>query len=391
MQMNQFDVVVIGSGPAGATTARYAAANGLHVLLLDKHQELGAPVQCSGAVSSHALSDNGVPISEEYIEETIYGFTIYSEEGSNTKIDYRELKPEVYGAADGKKPLGYVVFRRRFDRYLMTLAEKAGAKVMLKAEAKGYEKSGDEHVIVHINHFNEVIRVKTKVIVGADGLQSQVGKWAGLKTHINYNELASCLQFVVDGVSVDGMLEIVTGHEWAPGGYAWVFPKGHGYAEIGLGIICSMTKQNAKWHLEHFMKNSFFKKRFRDARILEVQGGGVPLSHPLKIQYADHLILVGDAARHVNPITGGGIHTALSGGKLAGEFLAEFISSGSLPTAENLSAQQDKWMAAMGNKMWELYEIKSRIFKTENIAERNKMLFETMSEYFSPDSPFRKI
>jgi digeranylgeranylglycerophospholipid reductase len=110
----------------------------------------------------------------------------------------------------------------------MTLAEKAGAKVMLKAEAKGYEKSGDEHVIVHIKHFNENIQVKTKIVIGADGLQSQVGKWAGLKTHINYNELASCLQFVVDGVSVDGMLEIVTGHEWAPGGYAWVFPKGHG-------------------------------------------------------------------------------------------------------------------------------------------------------------------
>ncbi len=388
--MEQFDVVVVGSGPAGATTARYASAQGLNVLLLDKRQELGAPVQCSGAVSSHALTDNDVPISDEFIEQAIYGFNIYDQEGNNALIDYRQLKPDVYGEEAKKKPLGYIVFRRRFDRYLMTLAEKAGSHIMLKAEAKGYEKLNGQ-VVVHIKHFNEDIKVLTKVIVGADGLQSQVGKWAGLKTHLNFNELASCLQFVVDGVSVDGLLEIITGHEWAPGGYAWVFPKGHGYAEIGLGITCPMSDHNAQWHLDHFIKNSFFKKRFRDARILEIQGGGVPLSHPLKTQYADNLILVGDAARHVNPITGGGIHTALSGGRIAGEFLGEFIKSGLPANAKNLGVQQDKWMKAMGKKMWELYEIKSRIFKTENIPERNNALFNTMAGYFSPDSPFKKI
>ena len=388
--MDQYDVVVIGSGPAGATTARYAAMHGLHVLMLDKRQELGAPVQCSGAVSSHALEENGIPISDEFIEEAIYGFKIYDQAGESSTIDYRHLKAETYGPETDKKPLGYVVFRRRFDRYLMTLAEKAGTSVMLKAEATGFEKSNG-NVVLHVKHFKEDIRVKTKIIVGADGLQSQVGKWAGLKTHLNYNELASCLQYVVDGVAVDGLLEIITGHEWAPGGYAWVFPKGHGYAEIGLGMICSMSDHNAQWHLDHFINNSFFRQRFRDARILEVQGGGVPLSHPLKIQYADHLILVGDAARHVNPITGGGIHTALSGGKIAGEFLGEFIRTGRNPDAENLKAQQERWMAAMGKKMWELYEIKSRIFKTENITDRNAALFQTMGDYFSPGSPFKKI
>lgn len=388
--MDNFDVVIIGSGPAGATTARYAAAQGLHVLMLDKRQELGAPVQCSGAVSRHALTENEIPISEEFLEASIYGFAIYDQEGQHNTIDYRHLKPETYGEGENKTPLGYVVFRRRFDRYLMTLAEQAGTKVLLKAEAGSFEKSNDD-VILDFKHYRENVRVSAKIIVGADGLQSQVGKWAGLKTHLNYNELASCLQFVVDGVKVDGLLEIITGHEWAPGGYAWVFPKGHGYAEIGLGVIASMTTHNAQWHLDHFMKNSFFQDRFRDARILEIQGGGVPLSHPLRTQFADNLILVGDAARHVNPITGGGIHTALSSGRLAGEFLVEFIKSGKKPSAENLSIHQDQWMTAMGKKMWELYEIKSRIFKTDNIEKRNAALFQTMSSYFSPDSPFKKI
>ena len=388
--MDYFDAVVIGSGPAGATTARFAAQHGLKVLLLDKRQELGAPVQCSGAVSRHALVDNQVAISDEYIQEAIYGFSIFDTNGACAKIDYRHLKSDTYGPEPGKMPLGYVVDRRRFDRYLMTLAERAGAQVMLKAEARGYERSGAD-VVLKIRHFNEDIRVRTKIIVGADGLQSQVGKWAGIQTHLKFTELASCLQFVVDQVAADGLLEIVTGHRWAPGGYAWVFPKGHGYVEIGLGVICSMTEHNARWHLDHFLKQSFFKERFRDARILEVQGGGVPLSHPLRTQYADNMILVGDAARHVNPITGGGIHTALSGGRIAGEFLGEFIASGQTPDVKNLSAQQDRWMAAIGRKMWELYEIKAQIFKIKNIAQRDEALFKTMAEYFNPNSPFKKI
>ena len=229
------------------------------------------------------------------------------------------------------------------------------------------------------------------MLVGADGLQSQVGKWANLRTHIKITELASCLQFIVDQVETDGLLEIITGHEWAPGGYAWVFPKGHGYAEIGLGVIPTMTDKNAQWHLDQFIKHSFFKERFRNSRILEIQVGGVPLASPLRTQYADNLILVGDAARHVNPITGGGIHTALSGGAIAGNFLADFLNQGRQPTAANLKAYQDGWLEEIGNKMWQLYEVKTDIFRTHDIRQRDALLFQTMSGYFSPHSEYKKI
>jgi len=136
------------------------------------------------------------------------------------------------------------------------------------------------------------------------------------------------------------MLEIVTGHEWAPGGYACLFPKGHGYAEVGLGVIRTMTKENAQWHLDHFIKNSFLKDRLKHARILEVHGGGVPLAAPLRTQFAENLILAGDAARHVNPITGGGIHTAMTGGLIAGKFLAELVQNGTRASAESLKGYQ---------------------------------------------------
>ncbi|GJM36134.1 MAG: digeranylgeranylglycerophospholipid reductase [Saprospiraceae bacterium] len=391
MPPTEYDIVIIGSGPAGATTARVAAKLGLRVLMVDKRQELGAPIQCSGAVSRHALEACGVIPVAEFIHESIYGFGIYNVAGEKTTIDYRQLKPSEYGHQNGQKPLGYVVDRRRFDRHLMTLAERAGAEVWLKTEGLSYQTDGSEYCQIQLRRFNQPIQVKAKVLVGADGLQSQVGKWAGLRTHIKITELASCLQFIVDGVKTDGLLEIITGHHWAPGGYAWVFPKGHGYAEIGLGVICTMTKKNAQWHLDQFMQQSFFKERFQNARILEIQGGGVPLAAPLRTQYAEQVILVGDAARHVNPVTGGGIHTALSGGVIAGEFLAKLIKSGAPATAENLKGYQDSWLDQLGHKMWQLYEEKTQIFRTDDIDERDRLLFQTMSQYFSPYSEYKKI
>ena len=391
MPQYDYDLIIIGAGPAGSTTARFAAGAGLRVLMVDKRQELGAPIQCSGAISGHGLSAAGIEAAPEFIHEAIYGFAIYDEAGTKTVHDYRQLKPDAYGPEAGKKPLGYVVDRRRFDRYLMTQAERAGVDVWLKTEGLGYEPSADGHCLVRLKKYNQPIELRCRVVVGADGLQSQVGKWAGLQTHIKITELAGCLQFIVDNVETEGLLEIVTGHEWAPGGYAWVFPKGHGYAEIGLGVISTMTDHPAQWHLDKFIKQSFFRKRFANCRVLEVQGGGVPLASPLRTQFADNMILVGDAARHVNPITGGGLHTAVSGGKIAGEFLVGHLQDDMPLQGGALRAYQDLWLRELGDKMWKLHGIKTDIFHNMDIAERDSQLYATMADYFSPTSEFKKI
>lgn len=383
---SHYDIIIVGAGPAGSTTARVAAARGLSVLLVDKRQELGAPIQCSGAVSHHALNNAGITADQEFVSTSIYGFKVYDSNGDSVEIDYRKIDSKKYQSGS----LGYVVDRRRFDRYLMMLAERSGAEAWLKTEAMGYEPDPNGSAKIHLKRFGQPISLTAKVIVGADGLQSQVGKWAKLRTHIRLNELASCLQVVMDNVDAFDLLELVTGHRWAPGGYAWVFPKGNGYAEVGLGVVRSLTEKDARWHLDNFLNHSFLSKKLKHGRILEFQGGGVPLAAPLRKQYADNLILVGDAARHVNPITGGGIHTALQCGKIAGNFLADLISGGKSPTSEHLARYQKIWMDEIGSKMWELYRIKKAIFRKE-VIPRDQMLFETLAEYFKPDSKFRKV
>ena len=388
MSLNvNYDVIVIGSGPAGTTTARIAAERGLRVLLVDKKQELGAPIQCSGAVSAHALTAANLSSSAEFVQTPVHGFATYHAQGDVTTLDYRILKPEPYRTT----PLGYVVDRRRFDRYLMTLAERAGVEVWLKTEGVGYAPGIDGVAEVRLNRFGQPVTVRTRVVVGADGVQSQVGRWAGLRTHLPLDQLASCLQYVVDGVDTNGLLEIITGQRWAPGGYAWIFPKGHGYAEVGLGVIRTLTDRDARDHLDHFMRHSFLAHRFENARILEVQGGGVPLAAPLKTPYADNLLLVGDAARHVNPITGGGIHTALRDGLLAGNFLGDFLPTGQPALAHHLAAYQQRWLAEIGESMLELYRIKTNIFRQHDVTLQDQQLYETLAGYFHPNSTYRKV
>jgi digeranylgeranylglycerophospholipid reductase len=79
-----------------------------------------------------------------------------------------------------------------------------------------------------LERFGETFEVETKLLVGADGVMSQAGLWAKLHTAVPLRDLASCLQYYVEGFETEGQLEIVTVHLHAPGGYAWVFPKGHG-------------------------------------------------------------------------------------------------------------------------------------------------------------------
>lgn len=378
----RYDLVVVGGGPAGATVARFASLGGLRVLIVDKKSELGTPQQCSGAVSANALNEADVVPDPWFVAEPIHGFITYDNEGATTTLDYR-----TYGRDE---PLGFVVDRKRFDRSLCGLATDAGAEIWMKTLVTGFTATGSS-VTVHLERFGQPSQVEAKVLVGADGLMSQIGLMAGLAVAIPLGDLASCLQYIVEGVPTSGLLEIITGFDHAPGGYAWVFPKGAGQAEVGLGVTKTMTDKDARWHLDKFMAGSFLGDRLANARILEVQGGGVPLASALRRMVADNVLLVGDAARQVNPITGGGIHTALRAGRIAGEFLAEVVPADTTFEADVLRGYQTLWHDKLGHLHSELYSTKSDVFKESDHAVHNQRLYETMASYFSPDSRYRKI
>jgi digeranylgeranylglycerophospholipid reductase len=384
LRYTDYDVVVVGAGPSGANAARFAAAGGLRVLLVDRKAELGVPTECSGAVSARGLASAEVPLADEYIICSVAGFLTYSNEGEPWRVDYRELA--------GRESIGFVVDRRRLDTYVAGLATDAGAELALRTEVDAVERRGPDSGDgwrVQLRHLGTPMAVTARVLVAADGVGSRLGKWLRINTTLPMHEAASCVQYEMTNVPTDRLLEIVVGQNHAPGGYVWVFPTAPGRAKVGLGVIRTMTDEPAGRHLDRFIGESFMRDRFRRAAVTEVSIGIVPLARPLPRPYADGVLLVGDAARNVNGLTGGGIHTALLSGRVAGESLAALWDRGDFSRA-GLAAYGDAWDVAMGGALQKVYDLKTSVFRLTDPVAQDRTLYQVLGGYFHPSSEFRK-
>ena len=222
------------------------------------------------------------------------------------------------------KEQAYVLNRRVFDYDLSLMASKEGANIFTKSYVKTIERNVDNGYDVHLDYLGDHKVIKTKIIIGADGIESRVGRWAGIKTQVNMRDMESCIQYSVGNIEVDtNRIDMYVGDNWAPGGYLWVFPKGDGTANIGLGIGAKYNKkQSAKKYLDQFIE-----KKYPHATIHTTMCGGVPCAKPMSNPISDNIMLVGDAAHFINPITGGGIAAAMKSGMFAGQVASEAISA----------------------------------------------------------------
>ena len=301
------DVLVIGAGPAGSSAAKHAALNGADVLMIEKKSEIGAPKRCAEGVSKDGLLELGVEPSSRWITSEISGVRLVSPNGTDVWLTEDTVKlPE----------MGYVVERKVFDKHMAMDAARAGADIMIKTLAKGLERK-DGHVIVKAERMGEEIDIKAKIVIGADGPESRVGRWGGLKTAVKPKDMESGAQFEMVGVDLENeeALEFYFG-DVAPGGYAWVFPKGKDIANVGLAVISTLTEKSAYQHLVEFAKNCPTTK---NATAVDPVGG------ILKKIATDNVMVVGDAGGMVNPLTGGGIISGMQGGRIAGQVAAAAV------------------------------------------------------------------
>jgi len=137
------------------------------------------------------------------------------------------------------------------------------------------------------------------------------------------------------------IMELYFGNRTAPGGYFWAFPKGEERANIGVGI--RRREWNAK-SAQYYLKKFTSKL---DATEIEFNIGAVPIGGPVKRAYTDGLMVVGDAAGQVDPLTGGGIHIAAKCAKIAGETALEAIEVGRTD-AEFLKRYEKRWYRRVG-------------------------------------------
>ncbi|MDD3874977.1 MAG: digeranylgeranylglycerophospholipid reductase [Methanosarcina sp.] len=336
---DRYDVLVIGAGPAGSIAARTAAEKGLDVLLIEKRQEIGDPVRCAEGVSKEYLKKH-VEIDKRWICADLKASHIYAPDG--TRI---EMAEEISGGE-----VGYVLERKVFDRALAEHAAKAGAEVRVKTRATGLIIEDDFVKGAKLMHLGKEYDVRAKVVIGADGIESKVGRWAGIDTSLKPSDIETCTQYLVTGVNIDqDHCDFYVGNEIAPGGYLWIFPKGEGKANIGIGLLGSRTGKFKPRPVDYL--NRFLEKKFPDARIIEMVFGGVPVSGSIEKTSANGLMLIGDAARQADPITGGGILNAMDAGKLAGEAAYAAISAGDVSLQKLEEGYEKRWRETIGHEI----------------------------------------
>ena len=309
---NAYDVIVVGAGPAGSICAKTLAEKEVRVLLLEKHKIVGRPLCCAEAIS-HSAFTSFFAIHSEWISSRISRILLVSP-GKSLLINHPKA--------------GFVLDRKIFDRDLASMAESAGAEVKMDAQAIGFVKDMDNHVSgVNVRERDRVVEYRTKIVVGADGVESQVGKWVGLNTVLSKEKIESCAQYLLEDIQVQSdCVEFHLGQKLAPGGYVWVFPKGQGRANVGVAIAPHISSEKAIDYLDRFVKY-----RFGRCEIREKMMGGIPAFDKNSPLVRENVLLVGDAGRIVDSLSGAGIYNAMLSGKICAEVISRHLNNGKSP------------------------------------------------------------
>ncbi|MEW5720683.1 MAG: geranylgeranyl reductase family protein, partial [Chloroflexota bacterium] len=330
----RYDIVIVGAGPGGATAAHVAAQAGLSVLLLEKRQEIGSPVRCAEGVG-HAQLAQFIEPDPKWIAAEISQLEITTHANGAT---------QTLRAGGGR---GYILERRVFDRVLAERAAKAGAEVRVKTSATGVVMENGRARGVKIRGGAGEMEIESQIVIAADGIEAQVGRWAGLDTQLPLSDTMACAQFLLAGIDLDPTCTSYTiSDEFAPGGYVWVFPKGAGKANVGLGVQADLPRRAHPIEL----LTRFIESQPNLARGCPVTrvAGNVPVALPPARIVGDGIMLIGDAARQVDPLTGGGIINAMIAGRIAAQVARDAIAARDV-SASFLSRYADAWRKARGN------------------------------------------
>lgn len=351
---DDYQVVVVGAGPAGLHTSKKLAEAGLDVLCVDKKPEIGTPKRCAEGLSRSAFRKFNFDEDAAWVRQEIDGAYCYAPNGDHVYV--------------GSEAPGYVLERKLWEKDLAQRASQAGAKVVANTnvlDLRKEDKAGDETITgVSLRRGNQFGNVSCDLVVGADGIDSKVGKMAGLSTFSALNDVDSGFQYEMSNIELKDPrhLELYFGTEIAPRGYIWVFPKGEDVANVGIGIGGNEDK-SAKFYLDQWLQQN--TDRFSNSSIIEENSGGIPVGGFLDEMVADRLVLVGDAARQVNPIHGGGMHEGMVAAELAADRIVEAFDSQNF-SQEFLESYERAWWEERGEKLQKIEKLRKAIEQLED-------------------------
>ena len=312
------DVLVIGGGVSGLWAAIAAARAGARTGLVERCSQVGERIACAEGARGESLAQF-VGIRPEWVASTIDGACLVAPDGSAVRVP-----------APGA---GYVLHKERFLRGLAELAVEEGVEIRVATEAGPVRPADGGSLDVGLTEGDGTHRTVCRVgaVVGADGVEGRVGREAGIQKGAAPGDIYLCAQYTVAPIDVDPhAVEFHFGNDVAPGGYAWVFPKGESTANIGVGVTrhAVVARGRAPWVSPIRRLEAFKQLRAPGARELRRTVGGIPAAGRPFEACSGGIFLAGDALRIADPVTGGGIVPGMASGELAGVAAARWSGGG---------------------------------------------------------------
>lgn len=296
------DVLIVGASISGLYAASRLAEAGWQVLVLDKRKNIGLPVRCGEATGNRAEIERFMPFDESYIAATLTGLSVHV---SHDRPFGRDI-PDC----------GVILKRDMFELRIAQRATRAGAVIRLETTVSGLAHSGETITGVVLENGEAV---SARWIIGADGSESAIGRRAGMLAALDPADAYSAAQYTVSGYTLpDNHMHFYVGAEFIPRGYIWVFPKGEGKLSIGAGLYGSPKKTELR---AIDILHEFLDAEYPGLERSNLISGCAPLAVCPKQLVKNNIILVGDAARQVNPLTAGGIMNALEACELMADSL----------------------------------------------------------------------
>ncbi|HEV2316166.1 MAG TPA: NAD(P)/FAD-dependent oxidoreductase [Thermoplasmata archaeon] len=350
--MDAYDVLIVGAGPAGSTAAYELARRGHRVLVAEEHPRIGRPVQCAGLVSDRVLELAG---SDRMVLTRIHGASVFGP--SLGSVSFR--------APDTR---GYVIDRAGLDVHLADRASTAGAEYRTAVRFDGFIDGGPGPRLARLTPAGgEPFQVSARLVIGADGVSSAVARAARLRRKV---EILPAFEAEFPRSPGDpDLVEVYLGNEFAPGLFGWWIPDGGGGARIGLAT--RPDGLSAQQRFELLLRRLEVRFGVRLPPPVAYVVSGIPIGTLPRLT-ADRVILVGDAAAQVKPLSGGGIFTGMRAATAAAEVADAGLKEDRLD-AGRLREYEDRVDGVLGEEFRRAHYLR-RVFTRLSDADFDRLL-----------------